>query len=115
MKFVKLLAASLLLVGVASLIGRAELSAQTQSEAPAQQITIDNFSFAPQQITIASGATITWINNDDVPHTVVGTHQEFRSKALDTGDKFSFTFTKPGTYQYFCSVHPMMTGKVIVQ
>jgi plastocyanin len=113
MKFLKLLAASLLFVSAASLLGRAKLAAQ--SEPPARQITIDNFTFAPQQVTVAPGTTITWTNNDDVPHTVVGTHQEFRSKALDTGDKFSFTFAKPGAYEYFCSVHPMMTGKVIVQ
>jgi plastocyanin len=121
MKFAKLLAASALLIGLASCVGLAVLSAQSQQAAQSQpaarpaQIKIDNFSFTPQQLTIAQGTTIIWVNNDDVPHTVVATNKEFRSKALDTGEQFSFTFTKPGTYQYFCSVHPMMTGKVIVQ
>jgi plastocyanin len=113
MNFIKLLAMSVVLVGLASCVGRAVLSAESQP-AP-QQIKIDNFSFTPQVLTVAAGATVTWINGDDVPHTVVGTHQEFKSKALDTGDQFSFTFTKLGTYEYFCSVHPMMTGKIVVQ
>jgi plastocyanin len=115
MKFAQLLAASVLLIGLASCVGLAVLSAQSQQVTQPQQIKIDNFSFTPQQLTVAQGTTIVWVNNDDVPHTVVATNKEFRSKALDTGDQFSFTFTKPGTYQYFCSVHPMMTGKVIVQ
>lgn len=112
MKFVKLLLLSVLFVGIAGCVGRTILSA---SDVPTQQIKIDNFSFTPQQLTIAQGTTVVWANDDDVPHTVVGTHQEFRSKALDTGDQFSFTFIKPGTYEYFCSVHPMMTGKIIVK
>jgi plastocyanin len=78
-------------------------------------IAIDNFSFTPREITVAAGTTITWVNHDDVPHTVVSTDKKFRSKALDTDDRFSFTFTDAGTYAYFCSVHPMMTGKVIVK
>jgi plastocyanin len=80
-----------------------------------QNISIDNFSFTPREITVASGTTVTWVNHDDVPHTVVSTNQEFRSKALDTDDQFSFTFTDAGTYDYFCSVHPVMTGKIIVK
>jgi plastocyanin len=115
MKFAKLLLMSAVLVGIAGCIGRTVLSAQAASDASSQQIKIDNFSFTPHQLTIAQGTTVVWANVDDVPHTVVGTHQEFRSKALDTGDQFSFTFTKPGTYEYFCSVHPMMTGKIIVK
>ena len=78
-------------------------------------VTIDNFSFNPKEITVPQGTTITWTNRDDVPHTVTSTEQKFRSKALDTGDQFSFTFNDSGTYPYFCSVHPMMTGKVIVR
>lgn len=78
-------------------------------------VTIDNFSFNPKEITIPRGTTVTWTNRDDVPHTVTSTQQKFRSKALDTGEQFSFTFTGAGTYPYFCSVHPMMTGKVVVQ
>ncbi len=78
-------------------------------------ITIDNFSFTPGETTVAAGTTVTWVNHDDVPHTVVSTDRKFRSRALDTEDRFSFTFTDAGTYAYFCSVHPMMTGKVIVK
>ncbi|HEX4002764.1 MAG TPA: cupredoxin family copper-binding protein [Candidatus Acidoferrales bacterium] len=78
-------------------------------------VTIDNFSFTPKEITVAPGTTVTWVNHDDVPHTVVSTDKKFRSKALDTDDRFSFTFTDAGTYGYFCSVHPMMTGKVVVR
>jgi len=78
-------------------------------------VAIDNFSFTPKEITVAKGTTVTWTNQDDVPHTVVSTEQKFRSKALDTEDQFSFTFGEAGTYVYFCSVHPVMMGKVIVK
>jgi plastocyanin len=88
-------------------------AAEEKKAAPS--ITIDNFSFTPREITVAAGTTVTWVNQDDVPHTVVSTNQKFRSKALDTDDQFSFTFNDSGTYAYFCSVHPMMTGKVIVK
>ncbi|HXO06008.1 MAG TPA: cupredoxin family copper-binding protein [Candidatus Sulfotelmatobacter sp.] len=79
-------------------------------------VTIDNFSFAPVQLEIKAGTEVTWINKDDVPHTVVSDdHKLFKSRALDTDEKFSFTFKDPGTYEYFCSVHPKMTGKIIVK
>lgn len=81
----------------------------------AASIAIDNFSFTPKEITIAPGTTITWVNHDDVPHTVVSTDKKFKSKAMDTDDQFSFTFTDAGTYTYFCSVHPIMIGKIIVK
>jgi plastocyanin len=84
-------------------------------ETASLEVKIDNFSFMPQDTTVAAGTTVTWINRDDVPHTVVSTSGKFKSKALDTDDKFSFTFSEPGTYEYFCSVHPKMTAKVIVQ
>ena len=79
------------------------------------QITIDNFSFKPEALTIPAGATITWVNKDDVPHTVVSTDGKFKSQALDTDDQFSFTFKDAGTYEYYCSVHPKMTAKIIAQ
>jgi plastocyanin len=80
------------------------------------EVKIDNFSFGPMTMTVAPGTTVTWTNNDDVPHTVVSDDKTtFRSKALDTGDKFSYTFNKPGKYSYFCSVHPKMTAEVVVQ
>ena len=78
-------------------------------------ITIDNFSFMPAPITVPVGTTITWINHDDVPHTIVADDQQFKSKALDTDEKFSHTFDKPGTYSYFCSIHPKMVAKVVVE
>jgi plastocyanin len=83
--------------------------------APATTIVkISNFTFGPKAITVKVGQTVTWTNDDDIPHTVVATDKSFRSKVLDTGQSFSFTFTKPGAVPYFCSIHPMMTGKVIV-
>jgi plastocyanin len=79
-------------------------------------VKIDNFSFSPQTITVAIGTEVTWTNQDDIPHTVVSDDKTtFKSKALDTDDKFSFTFNKPGTYPYFCSIHPKMTGQIVVQ
>jgi plastocyanin len=86
-----------------------------QSPAKTAEVKIDNFSFGPAAATVAVGTTITWTNHDDIPHTVVSTDGLFKSKVLDTDEKFSFTFDKPGTYLYFCSIHPKMTGKVVVQ
>lgn len=79
------------------------------------EVKIDNFSFGPQTVTVPVGTTVTWTNHDDVPHTVVSTDGVFKSKAQDTDDKFSYTFTKAGTYSYFCSIHPKMTGHIVVQ
>ena len=79
------------------------------------QVTIDNFSFDPQELTVASGTNVTWVNHDDVSHTVVCTDKIFKSAALDTNDKYSHTFNNTGVYEYYCSVHPRMTGKIIVK
>ena len=79
------------------------------------EVKIDNFAFAPATITVNAGTSIRWINDDETIHNVVSSDKSFRSKALDTNDEFSFTFTKPGTYSYICSLHPRMTGKVIVE
>jgi plastocyanin len=84
-------------------------------QATAPEIKIDNFSFAPTTIAVTAGTTVTWINRDDIPHKVVGNGDEFKSKVLDSDEKFSYTFSKAGTYLYFCSLHPKMTGKVTVQ
>jgi plastocyanin len=93
---------------------RSAIAAQEQPGAIT--VTIDNFSFAPMQLEIKAGTEVTWINKDDVPHTVVSDdHKLFKSRALDTDEKFSFTFKDPGTYEYFCSVHPKMTGKIVVK
>ena len=92
---------------------RFESSAQQKPEAA--EVKIDNFSFGPAALTVAVGTTVTWTNRDDIPHTVVSTEGVFKSKVLDTDEKFSFTFSKAGSYPYFCSIHPKMTGKVVVQ
>src|ERR1700720_3848494 len=86
-------------------------------QAPAKnvEIKINNFSFAPGTFTVAAGTTVTWINHDDIPHTAVSTDGVFKSKVMDTDEKFSYTFTKAGTYPYFCSIHPKMTGTIVVQ
>ena len=89
--------------------------AKAGDQSASSEVKIDNFSFGPETLTVAAGTTVTWTNNDDVPHTVVSDDKVFKSKALDTDDKFSYTFTKPGTYNYFCSVHPKMTAKVVVR
>jgi plastocyanin len=84
--------------------------------APTVEVKIDNFSFSPAIVTVPAGTTIRWTNRDDIPHTVVSDdHSTFKSKPLDTDEQFTYTFTKPGTYSYFCSIHPKMTGKVVVQ
>lgn len=108
--------AALLAIGAISATVRTNYFARAAENQPAAiSITIDNFSFTPKEITVSKGTTVTWINHDDVPHTVVSTDKKFRSKALDTDDKFSFTFSDSGAYGYFCSVHPVMIGKVIVK
>jgi plastocyanin len=82
-----------------------------------QTVTIDNFTFAPKDLKVAVGTKVTWINRDDIPHTVVSSDgpQSFKSPPLDTDDKFSMQFDRRGTYHYFCSIHPMMTATVIVE
>ncbi|HVO78618.1 MAG TPA: cupredoxin family copper-binding protein [Candidatus Bathyarchaeia archaeon] len=99
-----------------------QLPLQAQNATPVQQgtaapveVKIDNFSFSPATITVPAGTTVRWTNRDDIPHTVVSDKEIFKSKTLDTDDQYSYTFTKPGTYGYFCSIHPKMTGKVVVQ
>jgi|SRR5438034_8225835 len=84
---------------------------------PVQEIAIDNFVFSPATVTIAPGTRVVWINHDDVPHTATSTSKpkRFESGTLDTDDKFAHVFTEPGTYNYFCAVHPKMTGQIIVK
>ena len=84
--------------------------------APAATVVrIDNFSFNAPVLTVKRGTTVTWVNGDDIPHTVVAANGAFKSKVLDTDERFSFTFAKPGQFSYFCSLHPHMTGKIIVK
>ena len=86
-----------------------------QAQPAAVAVKIGNFTFSPQVLTVPVGAAVAWTNDDDVPHTVVATDGAFRSKPLDTGDSYAVTFKTPGEHAYFCSIHPMMTGKVIVK
>jgi plastocyanin len=78
-------------------------------------ITIDNFTFSPKELTVAVGTTVKWVNHDDIPHLVVEKKTTFRSKALDTDDSYSYTFTSAGTFDYFCGLHPHMVGQVVVK
>ena len=89
---------------------------RAQTAAPTVAISIDNFTFKPQTLTVKAGTTVTWTNKDDIPHGIASASGAFaKSKALDTDDSFSFTFTTAGTFDYFCSLHPHMVGKVIVK
>ena len=110
MSFVRKLA----LGAIAGLVA-ATIAAASPARAAETQVKIDNFTFNPKQVTVKAGDTVTWVNGDDIPHTVTSKTLLFRSKALDTDDKFSYTFAKPGTYVYFCSLHPMMTGSIVVE
>ena len=85
-----------------------------QAAAP-NQVVIENFSFAPATLTVKAGTKVTWINRDDVPHTVNENDKRFKSSTMDTDDQFSYTFSSPGTFNYFCALHPKMTGQIIVK
>jgi plastocyanin len=90
---------------------------QSIDDGQAGMIVIGHFAFGPRTLTVAAGAVVTWRNEDDDPHTVIGTDpgSAIQSPPLDSGDRYSIALTKPGTYRYFCSLHPHMTGTVIVQ
>jgi plastocyanin len=87
----------------------------TKAAPAAASVQIDNFTFKAPVLTVKQGTTVTWTNADDIPHTVVSKDGVFKSKVLDTGDKFSFTFAKAGQFGYFCSLHPHMTGTIVVK
>ena len=91
-----------------------ETRGSTPVKAIKTEVVIDNFSFSPNTLTLPARATVTWTNHDDVPHNIVSTDQKFKSPVLDTDEQFSHTFDAPGTYKYFCSIHPKMTGQVVV-
>jgi plastocyanin len=95
--------------------GAGNFTARAQQKPETTEVKIDNFSFGPGTLTVPVGTTVTWTNRDDIPHTVVSTEGAFKSKVLDTDEKFAFTFSKAGSYPYFCSIHPKMTAKVVVQ
>jgi plastocyanin len=98
----------------AAVLPSATLTANADDQ-PAAAVKIDNFTFSPAQLTVTAGTTVRWINKDDLPHNIVADDQTFKSKALDTDDAFAYTFTKPGTYKYFCGLHPKMQGTVVVK
>ena len=102
--------AMLLGPAVGALLAYGAVAAQEPNE-----VTIDNFTFGPKELTVADGTTVKWVNHDDTPHIVVDKNKAFRSKALDTNDSFSFTFASAGTFDYFCGLHPHMVGKISVQ
>ena len=105
-----------LVIGLGTInFGQKSVLAGAQQKAETKEVKIDNFSFGPSTLTVSLGTAVTWTNRDDIPHTVVSTDGVFKSKVLDTDEKFSFTFSKAGTYPYSCSIHPKMTGKVIVE
>lgn len=108
--------AALFLALAASITGGL-LATHAKAAAPtkAQAVAIRMFAFTPQVLTITPGTTVTWTNADEDPHTVIANDKSFHSAALDTDDKYSYTFTKPGEFAYFCSLHPHMTGKIIVK
>lgn len=94
--------------------GSANVSS-SPSSVDSNQIVIESFSFKPAKLTINVGAKITWVNKDEAPHTATSTNKSFNSGALDTNAQFSNTFTTPGTYPYFCALHPQMKGQIIVK
>ena len=97
--------------GAALACALAPLAAQTAGF----EVKIDNFVFSPGRLTVKAGTTVTWINHDDIPHTVAAQDRAFKSKVMDSDESFSFTFSTPGEYSYFCSLHPHMTGTIVVE
>jgi plastocyanin len=89
--------------------------AKSENQASPLEVRVDNFTFGPDTLTVPVNSTVTWVNKDDIPHIVASTDGLFKSKALDTDDKYTYTFTKAGSYSYYCSIHPKMVGKIIVQ
>jgi plastocyanin len=118
MKRIVWVAALAMLVMIALVLSRGApmVTANAQGSSPATaEVKIDSFAFGPGTLTVAVGTKVTWTNRDDIPHTVVSSGGAFRSKVLATGEEFSYIFAKAGTFPYFCSIHPQMTGKVVVQ
>ena len=110
----KIALASSLILALAAVLLLHPVQARSQDN-KGSEVKIDNFTFGPDALTVPVNSTVTWVNKDDIPHTVVAKDGAFKSRALDTDQKFSFKFDKAGTYSYFCSVHPKMVGKIVVQ
>ena len=111
-KFLFVLTLGLIVVGFTAYSRGAHAHATT---ADANEIVIQNFAFEPSTLTVKVGEKVTWVNRDDEPHTATATDKRFASKTLDTGDQFSTEFKAPGTYKYYCALHPKMTGQIIVK
>ena len=93
-----------------------EMKNDDSTSSKQNRIEIKDFAFNPQTLTVKSGEKVTWINRDDEPHTIVSVEKQFKkSTALDTDQEFTITAGTPGTYSYFCSVHPKMTGTIVVE
>jgi len=100
----------------AAMLAAVVLPSAAQTAAPGSAVSIDNFTFGPGSLTVKAGTIVTWTNKDDIPHGIASADNAFtKSKALDTDDSYSFTFTTPGIYKYFCYLHPHMTGTIVVQ
>ena len=109
-----IIAATVLGAAVGALMAASVLFAQADS--PMSTLSIHNFTFTPQTLTVKAGTTVTWINKDDIPHGIASSNTAFKkSGALDTDDSYSFTLTTPGTYSYFCYLHPHMVGSIVVE
>ena len=118
LKFALILTLAICAVAVASHQSHMKMhAAPTTSTASTNpnEIVIANFSFEPATLTVKAGTTVTWVNHDDEPHTATATDKRFNSKTLDNGDRFSQEFKAPGVYNYYCALHPKMTGKIIVK
>jgi plastocyanin len=109
-----IIASTLLGAAVGTVLAAGVLFARADNAPTA--VSIDNFTFGPQTLTVKAGTTVTWTNKDDIPHGIASADSAFtKSRALDTDDSYSFTFTTPGTYQYFCYIHPHMVGTIVVE
>ena len=109
--------ALLLAIVLSSVVGNAiAADASPPNGTKVYQIAIRDFAFEPKTLTVPVGASVKWVNQDEEPHVITSAGKQFTSsKALDTGDTHAVTFSKPGTYAYYCSIHPMMVGTIIVQ
>jgi plastocyanin len=104
----------LAVAGTRLLVRTAWAEGGRNSQAQPVEVKVDNFTFNPQAINIPANTTVTWVNKDDIPHVIAGNDGSFKSKALDTDDEYSNTFTKAGTYSYYCPIHPTMVGRIVV-
>jgi plastocyanin len=116
MSHARILVRALLLLAVCFLNGHARASALAlPSPVATVAVTIENYAFQPDPVTVAAGTTVTWTNRDEVTHNVVSNDKLFSSPELEPNQSFEYTFKKAGTFPYFCSIHPEMKGKVIVK